>query len=49
MKLKFSLTTVLNVVGIALTLGGSLLSSISGDRKAKEHIAELVKEELAKK
>lgn len=46
---KASLSTVLTVVGALLTLGGSAVSAIGNDKKTKETLAELVKEELKNK
>lgn len=46
---KTSLSTVLTVVGALLTLGGSAVSAIGNDKKTKETLAELVKEELKNK
>ena len=46
---KTSLSTVLTIVGTLLTLGGSAVSAIGNDKKTKETLAELVKEELKNK
>ena len=46
---KVNLSTVLNIVGTLLTLGGSAVSAIGNDKKTKETLANLVKEELKNK
>ena len=46
---KTSLSTVLTIVGTLLTLGGSAVSAIGNEKKTKETLKELVKEELKNK
>lgn len=46
---KANLSMVLTVVGALLTLGGSAVSAVANDKKTKETLAELVKEELKNK
>lgn len=42
-------TSVLQIVGVVLALGGSIVSSIVSDRKNKETLAKLVEEKLGQK
>lgn len=47
--MKINKTLVLTLVGTALSLTGTLLSGVASEKKQKETITELVKEELKSK
>jgi hypothetical protein len=44
--IKFGGTKVLTIIGFALTLAGSLVSSVAGSKKTEETIARLVDKKL---
>lgn len=46
--MKVNVVKIISIVGTAMTIAGSLMSSWSADKKAKETIAEMVKERLSK-
>jgi hypothetical protein len=46
--MKFNVVKVLSIVGTVASIAGSLISGWAADRKMKETIAEMVKEELSK-
>ncbi len=48
-NVKVDGTKILQIVGIVLTLGGSIVGGIVSDRKNKETLAKLVEEKLGQK
>lgn len=47
-KVKINATTLLKIVGYALSIGGTIVAGIVADRQNKEHLRNFVKEELGK-
>lgn len=46
---KINLTSVLTIAGMALTVGGSIVSAIAGQKKNNEELAKLVEAQTKNK
>lgn len=47
--MKPNVVKIISIVGTVASIAGSLLSAWAGDKKMKETVVEVVKEELSKK